>query len=241
MNIFDSWIVNSTILRYGLTSDVAPENTYGAYDASINKKCPILICAQSLDDENIVCFSYKNVSLLTNGTGYVQTLKLDEIKNLKVNKTEFNVLTLNEALNYINGQVPVLINIFNDGSVGKVEANINSIIKDYAGEIAIMSANPQTVEWFKNNNSEILRGIKSGKFESKTYGSFSTRKLAKLKYNKICEPDFIVYNACDLPNRFVKKFNYLPIIAYNVKNEQDYLHAIKHSDNVICDGFIPEI
>ena len=241
MDIFESWIVSAPIVRYGLTTEAYPENTIAAYDNAIKQNCPILICAQSLDDETIICFPYKNVSALTNGDGYVQTLKFDDIKDLTILETEHKIVKLEDAIKFIKNKVPIMINIFNEGKVGKMESEIFNLVKDLKTPVAIVSANPESVKWFKDNAPQVIRGIKSGKFEAKTYGSYKTKKLAKLKYNKICEPDFIMYNACDLPNRFVKKFNYMPIIAYNIKTEQEYLEAVKHYDNVICSGFIPQI
>lgn len=241
MDIFESWLVNSAITRFGFVTENEPENSTGAFENSIKINAPIMICVQSLDDENLVCFSYKNVSKITDGTGYVQTLTLDEVKKLKIKNTDYKVLSFEDALKSINGRVPVLVNIYNDGSVGKIESNIYKVLKEYKGEYAIVATNPYTVEWFKLNAPDVLRGIKSGKFTDKYYGSIKAKKLTKLKFNKIAEPDFIVYNACDLPSKFVNKHNVLPIIAYNVTNEHEYLNAVKYSDNVISDAFIPEI
>lgn len=241
MDIFNSWLVNNTITRFGLVTETEPENTKGSYENSIKINAPIMICVQSLDDENLVCFSYKNIAKLTDGTGYVQTLGINEVKKLKVKNTKYNVLSFADALNFIDGKVPVLINIINDGSVGKIESNIYKVLKDYSGEYAICSANPYVLEWFKNNANDVIRGIKSGKFCSKFYGSIKSKKLTKLKFNKIAEPDFIVYDCEELPNKYVNKFSVLPIIAYNISNENQYLKVVKYCDNVICDGFIPEI
>lgn len=241
MDIFNSWIINNTITRYGFVTDTEPENTIGAYQNAIKLKTPIMLAVQCLDDENIICFSYKNIAKVTEGTGYVQTLNINDVKDLKIKNTDYNILTFEEALNYIDGQVPVLVHIINDGNVGKNESNIYKILKNYNGEYAISSTNPYVLLWFKDNAPNVWRGIKSCKFSDKYFGSIKSKKLTKLKFNKMCEPDFIIYNACDLPNKYVKKHSLLPIIAYDVTNEHDYLNVVKHCDNVISDGFIPEI
>lgn len=241
MDIFESWLVNNAITRFGLVTTTEPENSKGAIENSIKEKAPIMLAVESLDDENLICFPYKNISKLTDGTGYVQTLNINDVKDLKLKNTEYNILTLNDALNIINGQVPVLVYILNDSTVGKIESNINHILKEYTGEYAVVCSNPYVLEWFKNNAPDVWRGIKSGKFPDKLYGSLKSKKLTKLKYNKIAEPDFIVYNADELPNKYVRKYNVLPIIAYNVTNEHDYMKVVKYCDNVIVDGFIPQI
>ena len=64
MDIFESWLVNKTITRFGYVTETEPENSVGAYENAIKVNAPIMICVQSLDDENLVCFSYKNVAKL---------------------------------------------------------------------------------------------------------------------------------------------------------------------------------
>ena len=240
MDIFESWIVNNTITRFGMVTETEPENTTGAYENAIKMNAPIMLCVQSLDDENLICFSYKNIARLTDGTGYVQTLTLNDIKDLKIKNSEYKILTFDKALSCINGQVPILVNIMNDGVVGKTEANIYKHLKAYNGEYAVSSANPYVLQWFKENAPDVWRGIKSCKFTDKYFGSIKAKKLTKLKFNKLCEPDFILYNA-DLPNKYVRKYATLPIIAYDVLNEHDYLNVVKHCDNVVSNGFTPEI
>ena len=241
MDIFESWLINNAITRFGLVTTTEPENSVGAINNSINIKAPIMLAVESLDDENLICFPYKNISKLTDGTGYVQTLNINDIKDLRLKNTEYKILTLEEALKVIDGKVPVLIYILNDSNVGKMESNVYKVLKEYNGEYAIVCSNPYVLEWFKNNAPDVWRGIKSGKFPDKLYGSLKSKRLTKLKYNKIAEPDFIVYNAEDLPNKYVKKYSVLPIIAYNVTNEHDYLNVVKYCDYVIVDGFISDL
>ena len=127
MDIFESWLVNNAITRFGLVTTTEPENSKGAIENSIKEKAPIMLAVESLDDENLICFPYKNISKLTDGTGYVQTLNINDVKDLKLKNTEYNILTLNDALNIINGQVPVLVYILNDSTVGKIESNIKTL------------------------------------------------------------------------------------------------------------------
>ena len=57
---------------------------------------------------------------------------------------------------------------------------------------------------------------------------------------KVSEPNFIVYNAEDMPNRYVKKYyGKLPIIAYTIKNEAEEKRILNYCDNIIFDSYIP--
>ena len=59
--------------------------------------------------------------------------------------------------------------------------------------------------------------------------------------NKKCEPMFISYDYRNLPNRFVKKYKHLPLIAWTIRNQQDYEKIVGNCDNIIFENFIPKI
>ena len=175
-------------------------------------------------------------------------MSLDEIKNLHIFKTTLTPPTLNEALDFIQGKVPVILEIFNETTVGKFEENICKAIDNYSAKynafnkIAVMSMNPFTLNWFYIHAPWITRIIKSCSFKSiKVYANIKTSKLKKLKLAKICHADFVCYNAKDLPNKFVRKPKPVGIIAYNVSNQTQYEEMLTITDNVIFDGFIPEV
>lgn len=241
MDIFESWLINTPICKHGFSTELAPENTEGAYLEAIKNNYAIMISVQILKDDAIVCFGDKTLARLTKQSGYITNLNLEEVKQIKLLNSTSSILTLEEAFKIINGKVPVLVNIIGFEISKKIETNLLKILKEYNGEFAIMSRNPDTLIWFKDNAPSVIRGINSGFYKVKTLGSYKARKLKKLKYNKFCEPDFICYAGENLPNRFVKKYKTLPIIAYNVKNEAEYLKCVGNSDNVVFDGFVPTI
>ena len=109
-------------------------------------------------------------------------------------------------------------------------------------KIAVMSMNPFTLNWFYCHAPWITRIIKSCSFKSlKTYANIKTSKLRKLKLHKICHADFVCYNAKDLPNNYVYKVKPVGLIAYNVTTQTQYEELLTITDNVIFDGFIPQI
>ncbi len=241
MEIFESWLVNKYIARCGLTNQNFPENTLGAFKETIAHGYAVMISIQMLDDETIVCFNDISLARLTKQSGYTSKLIKTDLENTFINGTEHSIPTLEEALATVNGKEPILFNIINDNGITKFCSNFMKMLSEYSGDYAIMSTNPTTVEWFKNNAPTVLRGIKSCKFKIKKLGSLSTRKLQKLKFNKECDPNFICYNGRDLPNRHVKKYHNLPLIAYHITSLEQYIDIVPHCDNIIFSGFIPKI
>ena len=63
-----------------------------------------------------------------------------------------------------------------------------------------------------------------------------------MKLNKrVSEPHFINYEASALPNKYVKKYKDLPLLAWVVRSKEEYLKVVKFCDNIVFENFDPEI
>ncbi|MBQ7352258.1 MAG: hypothetical protein IJW59_05325 [Clostridia bacterium] len=251
-NYFDTcgnyWIVDKYISCCGQIDENATPNTLSAYQKAIDNNYVITIPVQMLDDESIVCFAHQNLSkIIPNTSGYIKTLQLSDLKQLNLNEKEEKIPTLEESLEFIANRTQVIIEILNDGMIEKFESKVLAIIQNYIAKydcynnIAIMSINPFTLEYFYKNYPYITRILKSGNFKEKLYGSIKTRKLKKLKYYKITQADFIAYSHELLPNSIVEKYKPVGIIAYTLNNQNQYIKLAGHCDNIIFKNFTPTI
>lgn len=242
------WIVDKYISGCGVVEETMTPNTLPSFKEAIDNGYAISIPVQMLDDENIVCFSHQNLSkIIPNASGYLKTLKLSEVKELILNENGDKIPTLEESLDFIANQTPIIIEILNDGMVEKFESKVISILQKYiekyncCNNIAIMSINPYTLEFFFKNYPYITRILKSGSFKEKLYGSLKTSKLKKLKYYKITHADFICYSQELLPCAKVEKYKPVGIIAHSVTNQNQYISLAEHCDNIIFKNFKPTI
>ena len=242
-----NWLIDNYIAKYGYVTEDAPENTLKAYQNAIDLNYPILIGVQMIDDGEIVCYGYKTLSTITKESGYITKMSLNEIKEINLQDTEEKIPTLDEALEFIAGRVPVIIDIFNDGNVGKFEQKVADSLEKYIDKfnlfdsVAVMSLNPYSLEWFLTQAPWFPRILRSGKFKVKMFGSIKARHLTKLKFYKQALPDYICYNAKDLPCKHIKKVKPVGVIAFNVKSQNEYMDIAKYCDNIIFDGFQPSI
>ena len=122
------------------------------------------------------------------------------------------------------------------------EQKVIEIIDGYKGEVAIASFNPMVLAYFKQHAPNILRGqlagyLKNIKMKFVTRWALKRMILAK----KVACADFIMYEAKTLPNRFVKRFKKLPLLAWTIKSQEEYIKVVKYCDNVIFEGFEPKI
>lgn len=242
MDLFNSWLVTTPIAHKGLFNRNHPENSLSAFDEAIKAGYPIAIELRMISDETIVVFGDDCLSRMTGNDGYLKFLKKSDLEILHLAGTKEKIPTFEEVLAFIDGKVPLLIEIKNDGKVGNLEKKVIEILKNYTGKFAVESSNPYVLEYFYNYAPEIIRGQISGYFKNERIPFLKKFTLKRMKFNdSISHPDFIAYEAEHLPNRFVKKYKSLPLLAYTVKSQSDYLKVVKYCDNVIFENFEPMI
>ena len=242
------WIVDKYIAMNGQVSIDTFPNTFSAYTQAIKDGYAICIPVQILDDDNIVCFSHKSLSKVINtASGYINKLSLSELKEIKLNDLDERVPTLDEALDFIAGKTPIIIEISNEGMIGKFEDKILTSLQKYISkynnysQVAISSINPYTLQYCFNQYPYITRILKSGSFKEKMFGSIKTSKLKKLKYFKITHADFICYSYELLPSRCVSKHKPVGILASGVVNQNQYIAVAPYADNIVFSNFKPTI
>ena len=242
MEIFNSWIVKDYIAHRGLHNKDLPENSLGAFINAIDHCYPIEIDVQLIADGNIVVFHDYALSRMTGRDGYTKNLTTPELKDYKLNKTEYCIPTLNEVLELIDGQVPILIEIKNEGKVGELESKLWDILKNYNGEFAVQSFNPYSLEWFKKNAPNVWRGQLSSFFKNTGLSFFKRFVLKRMLLNKrVSSPHFIAYDARFLPNFYVKRNKNLPLLAWVIGSQSEYMKIVKYCDNIIFENFEPKI
>ena len=241
-NIFDSWLVCQPIAHRGLHDKEIPENSLPAFENAINNGYAIELDVQMIADGTLVVFHDESLSRVTNNDGYLKFLNKSDLEILTLKGSKEKIPTFEETLKFINGRTPILIEIKNKSKVGDLEKKVIELLKDYKGEYAVESFNPYVLQYFEKHAPNILRGQLAGYLKKEKLPFFQKFALKRMLLNKhISKPNFIAYEAKPLPNRFVRKFKNLPLIAWTVKSQNEYLKVVKYCDNVIFEDFEPKI
>lgn len=249
MEIFNSWIVTKYIAHRGFYNEQNPENSLGAFKRAVENDYAIELDVHQIEDGTIVVFNDETLKRLTGKDGYVNQIKSkDELKNYKLNSTKFYIPTLKEVFDLVAGQVPILIHVKNHKTQTYNQNNLfeNTLlteIKNYNGQVAIASFNPYVLKWFKFNAPEILRGQLSCYFKGAKIKPITKFLLKRLAFNKrVSCPDFIIYKYDEIPNKYVKKHTKnIPLIAWGVPSQQEYMKVAPHCDNILFENFEPRI
>ncbi|HEY8423914.1 MAG TPA: glycerophosphodiester phosphodiesterase family protein [Clostridia bacterium] len=241
MKITNTWLFLKPIAHRGLHDAQAPENSLAAFKKAKDAGYPIELDVRIIDDGTVIVFHDEKLCRLTGSDGYVTNLVKEKLKDYKILKTDEKIPTFEEALETINGQVPILIEIKNNHKVGMLERKVLEILKGYDGEYAVQSFNPYTIEYFKNCAPHIMRGQLSSFFiEEKSLGALKKFVLKRMLLNRISRPDFISYEHKYLPNIYVTRTK-LPVLAWTVRSQQEYEDVKMYCNNIIFENFIPVV
>ncbi len=242
MDLFKSWLVENPIAHRGLHEKGIPENSLAAFAKAIENGYPIELDVQLLSDGTMIVFHDETLSRLTNNDGYIKFLTKEDLAMLTLAGTKEHIPTFEEVLSFVNGQVPLLIEIKNSGKVGSLESKVIKALKNYNGEFAIQSFNPFVLQFFYKHAPEIPRGQLASYFKNEKLPLFQKYFLKRLALcKKVSHPDFISYDAKFLPNRYVNKFKDKPLLAWTVSSQSEYMKIVKVCDNVIFENFEPKI
>lgn len=243
MNIYESWIVKSPIAHRGLFDEKCPENSLSAIKRAIKNKLAVEIDVTSLADGTIVLFHDEKLARMTGKDGFISNCNYADISKYTLVGTKEKIPTLAEALEVIDGKVPVIIEIKNYGKIGGTEKAVWKALQGYKGEYAITSFNPYTLEWFKKNAPKVKRGQMASFFQDKEITGVSRFSLKRMRLNKkISEPNFVVYCSENMPNKYVKKYyGVLPVLTCAVKTIEEEARLKDFADNFLFDSYLPSV
>lgn len=236
------WLKNTPIAHRGLHDADAPENSLLAFQKAMEAGYAIELDVHLSYDGEVVVMHDENLQRMTGVDGEIAQLHLSEIQKHKLLKSDEGVPTLKEVFDLVDGRVPLLIEIKNEGRVGGVESALSALLKTYKGEVAIQSFNPFVLQWFANNAPHIIRGQLSGSFSDVKLAWHKKFLLKNLLLNGISKPHFIAYELDCLGNYMVQKQRKdMPLLGWTVRSDEEMSTVLSRADNIIFELFLPSL
>jgi glycerophosphoryl diester phosphodiesterase len=234
----EHWLLCKPIAHRGLFDNkTVPENSLKAFGKCVYKNIPIELDVRLTQDNSVVVFHDDELRRMTGRQGSISKIDSIELAALRLVNTDERIPNLVEALEFVSGKVPLLIEIKNEGAPGKLEQKVAELLRFYKGEVAIQSFNPYSLQWFKRHAPRLLRGQLSGDFRDKKLSLYRKFILKRLLMNLISKPDFIAFDIRALPNKKVQKVRKkgIPLLAWTIRNKQEEAKAEIYADNVITE------
>ena len=236
-----SWLLEKPIAHRGLFDDENPENTIGAFEKAIEKGYSIELDIQLTKDKEVIVFHDDDLLRLTERDIKIEDSNYNDIKNIKILDTNYTIPTLKQVIEYVDGKVPLLIEIKDGKDIIELSKRSNEVMKEYEGDYAVQSFNPFVLEWYKDNEPGVLRGQLSGSYKKgaeklKEYEKFVLRNLL---LNFKSKPNFIAYEVQGIPNNsveYVRKTG-IPVLTWTVVDNKTLEKANLYTDNIIFNNF----
>ena len=236
-----NWLKKMYISHRGYHNDEYPENSLGAFKRAMDNGFAIELDVHILIDETVVVFHDNNFKRMTGFNKEVRTSTYDEIKDLILFDTNQKIPLFKDVLKLVDGKVPIMIELKSDGSVGRLESEVNRLLIEYKGQFVIQSFNPYSLRWFKINNQKIVRGQLSGSYKGTGFRFLKEFVLSNLLLNCFSRPKFIHYEIAALPRIVVSLYRLSgkTIIGWTARNRDQFEKAKKYCHNAVFEGFDP--
>jgi glycerophosphoryl diester phosphodiesterase len=250
-----AWLQSTLIAHRGLHdgNHNIPENSMPAFKGAMEKGYIIELDVAMTKDKQLVVYHDKK---LRRGLGLdhdLHDLSYAELSKYKLFSSAETIPLFHEVLAFVDGKVPLLIEIKNEGKVGKMESLLYEELKAYQGQYAIQSFNPYTLKWFRKNAPEVFRGQLAGNFVVSDYDveSAGTTRLPWYKrfllknmlLNFESRPHFISYevnNTSDARLKAIKRLG-VPLLGWTVKSQAEYDKFKTKLNNLIVDSVLLEL
>lgn len=248
------WLYDDkNIIHRGVISDTTKEHTKSGFRKCIDMGYPIEIDLMQLKSGEIIVYRdcdilYRNKKL--SKCTYKEFLDIKKrARGIGDNSGINEAMEFSEFLKFINGRVPVLIEIKYFG-FKKSDPDRENLVKKvmrtllkYQGAYALHSSNPYVVKAGKEYNVLAPFGQISWNDDSVKLDLEVREMHQKGEFTDIIVPDFISYKVQNLADestfRMIKSIaedNEIPIFGWTVKNREDEELGRKTCNRIIIEG-----
>jgi len=244
-----SWLKTAIIAHKGIHHDSQgiPENTIAAFGKATENNCAIELDVSLTKDNKLIVFHDRKLKRLFGIEDLTQDKTYAELEQLKFANSNEKIPLFSDALAFVDGRVPLIIEIKNEGKVGEMERMIYDMLKGYKGLYAVQSFNPYTLKWFRQNAPEVLRGQLSGSFVISAYEHeyagttilpwYKKFILSNLLLDFESKPNFIVYETENVSNNTLDDLKKLgvPVLGWTIDTKEEYNKVEKYFDNFVVE------
>lgn len=218
-----------------------PENSLAAFKAAVAAGYGIELDVQLSKDGVPVVFHDASLQRMCGVDGRVWEYTLAELKGMRLAGSGETIPTFAEALNVIDGRVPIIVEYKLDRVQTKICELADGLLCRYQGVYCIECFHPLALIWYRKHRPEVVRGQLSMDFvRDKAYNGFKYGMLAYLLTNIATRPDFIAYRHTDAGNlsrRVCRRLGAMSA-AWTIKSQAEYEAVKDKFDIFIFDSFL---
>lgn len=225
--------------------DAAPENSLKAFERAVEQGFGIELDVRLSKDGEIVVFHDDTLTRVAGSDKKVRELTLSELRELSLLGTDEKIPLFSEVLSLVNGRVPLLVEIKEDGFDHSVTEKALELLREYKGDYIVESFSPLCLGVVKKNAPQTLRGFLCDKLtDEERYRSIKYRVVQRHLLNFISRPHFIAASYKQsrmLPIPLIRVLFRPAFVAWTIRSEEQEAEARRRGfTSVIFEGYIPK-
>lgn len=222
-----------------------PEAIWAAIAGNFNIEVDIQLTA---DGEAMVHHD-DELGRLTEGSGALRTQTVAELKRVVFKNTSERMMSLAELCAMVGGRVPLLIEVKSHfDSSTRLVRRMTDVLSGYDGPAAAMSFDPNQVMAMRELMPSRPRGIVAERHYAKAdwpkTTSLQRAAMTDLRHAFRTRPHFVAYDVNELPALapwITKNIFRCPLLTWTVSTEEQRARAARYADQMIFEGFYPNI
>lgn len=243
------WLVARPIAHRGLHDARAGivENTPSAVARAVERGYGVEIDVQLSADGEAVVFHDATLDRLTEASGPVSALALDELRRVVFRATGDRIWTLEDCLDLVGGRQAVVVEIKSgfDRDL-RLARRVGAILARRGGPVVAESFDPLVVRELRVAAPRVPRGIVGEAFaDDDPYWAGLTRRqrlaARTLIHWPATRPDFLSWDVGDLSRRALRMARAagVPVTTWTVRTPEQQARAALMADQMVFEGFLP--
>ncbi len=238
------WLATTPIAHRGLHDDERPENSMPAFEAALKAGYGIELDIHLSADARLVVMHDDDLTRMTGTSAKVATLDAHDITRLTLLDTEATVPLLDDVLDLVDGQVPVLIEIKPGAPARRIGPPVVQLLRHYRGPVAVQSFDPRIVAWFRREHPTVLRGQLATSPTTFPIPRVQKALLRTIATNAVTRPHFLAFDVTAMPDAWISAWRRIlrvPLLLWTVRTPQHHDVARRHQANVIFEDVRPPL
>ena len=224
----------------------AAENSLTAFARAKEHGFGIELDVRLSKDGELVVFHDGTLKRVCGKEEKVEDLTVEELRAVSLMGTDDCVPTLREVLELIDGSVPLIIELKEEGIDHSISKKTAEIMKEYKGGYVVESFSPFAFGAFKKELPDIPRGFLAHKHTlNKEKRALKFRLIQRFVFNFLSRPAFIAIDAKTpklFPMPVISAIYKTTVIAWTVRSKEEEIQAYKNgADAVIFEGYMPDV
>ncbi len=228
-------------------SNGIPENSRAAFEAAAGAGYGIELDVQLSADGEAMVFHDHDLDRVTGETGYVRQSRRSELEAMGLYGGTETIPALDDVLSLVAGRVPVLVEIKTLVEMERrdwytLACAVASAVRQYHGQVAVMSFNPNVMDAFIAAAPGVPRGLTTCAFSSEDWPDIPVDVLARLRgvsdFDRL-GATFISHCVSDLGNVRISelKAGGANVICWTVRSAREESKAREQADNITFEGY----